>query len=91
MSSDVTNEEIKATLKSIDDHKASRPDGYTTKFFKATWHLVGDDVYNTVKEFFQTGKILGEFYATMISLVPKNKTPAKVSDYRPIACFNVVY
>ena len=35
--------------------------------------------------------MLGEVNATLITLVPKIKTPMKVSDYRPIACCNVLY
>nr|GEZ48049.1 hypothetical protein [Tanacetum cinerariifolium] len=33
----------------------------------------------------------GEFNANLILLVPKLKTPLKNTDYRPIACGNVVY
>ena len=44
-----------------------------------------------IKEFFDTGKLLGELNATILSLVTKCKTPCKVTDYRPIACCNVVY
>ncbi|GKE42877.1 RNA-directed DNA polymerase, eukaryota, reverse transcriptase zinc-binding domain protein, partial [Tanacetum coccineum] len=33
----------------------------------------------------------GEVNATLIALVPKMKTPLKVTDFRPIACCNVVY
>ena len=91
MCSVVSIDEIKEALKSIDDSKAPGPDGYTAKFFKSAWPVVGEDLCNAVKEFFNSGKILGEINATIISLVPKIKTPSKVSDYRPIACCNVVY
>ncbi|GKB20800.1 RNA-directed DNA polymerase, eukaryota, reverse transcriptase zinc-binding domain protein, partial [Tanacetum coccineum] len=36
-------------------------------------------------------KMLGELNATLISLVPKIQTPIKVSDFRHIACCNVLY
>ncbi|GJW81501.1 RNA-directed DNA polymerase, eukaryota, reverse transcriptase zinc-binding domain protein [Tanacetum coccineum] len=35
--------------------------------------------------------MLGEVNATLISLVPKVQTPEKVTDFRPIACCNVLY
>ncbi|GJY83206.1 RNA-directed DNA polymerase, eukaryota, reverse transcriptase zinc-binding domain protein [Tanacetum coccineum] len=87
----ITDEEIKEALFSIDDNKVSGPDGYTSKFFKAAWSVVDQDVYCAVKEFFVTGKILGELNATLISLIPKVSAPANVTDYRPISCCNIVY
>ncbi|GJY28473.1 RNA-directed DNA polymerase, eukaryota, reverse transcriptase zinc-binding domain protein, partial [Tanacetum coccineum] len=88
---DVTNEEIKEAIFSIDDNKASGPDGFSSKFFKAAWVVIGNDVCAAIKEFFTSGKLLGEFNTTLISLVPKSKTPARVIDYRPISCCNIVY
>ncbi|GKD14790.1 RNA-directed DNA polymerase, eukaryota, reverse transcriptase zinc-binding domain protein [Tanacetum coccineum] len=44
-----------------------------------------------MREFFVTGKLFGEVNATLILLVPKIPTPGKVSDFRPIACCNVLY
>nr|XP_043623020.1 uncharacterized protein LOC122594653 [Erigeron canadensis] len=43
-----------------------------------------------VQEFFSTGKLLGEINATTIALIPKVSTPSKVSEFRPIACCNVI-
>ncbi|GJV40060.1 RNA-directed DNA polymerase, eukaryota, reverse transcriptase zinc-binding domain protein [Tanacetum coccineum] len=87
----VSNEEIKEEMFNIEDNKAPGPDGYTSKFFKKAWTMVGDDVCMVIKEFFATGKLFGKVNATVISLVPKLDTPFKVSDFRPIACCNVVY
>ncbi|GKB20270.1 RNA-directed DNA polymerase, eukaryota, reverse transcriptase zinc-binding domain protein [Tanacetum coccineum] len=51
----------------------------------------GKDTCSAVKEFFTSEKLLGEFNTTIISLVPKTKSPARVTDYRPISYCNVVY
>ncbi|GJV18645.1 hypothetical protein Tco_1367665 [Tanacetum coccineum] len=83
--------EIKEALFDICDNKAPGLDGYSAKFFKCAWSVIKNEVCDAVKEFFRTGKILGEINATLITLVPKSKTPKKVSDYRPIACCNTVY
>nr|GEX03552.1 hypothetical protein [Tanacetum cinerariifolium] len=88
---EVTREEIKYAMYSIDDNKAPGPDGYTVKFFKKAWNIVGNDVCRAVEEFFLSGKLLGELNATLITLVPKASTPTRVTDFRPIACCNVAY
>ncbi|GJT26179.1 RNA-directed DNA polymerase, eukaryota, reverse transcriptase zinc-binding domain protein [Tanacetum coccineum] len=66
-------------------------DGFTACFFKKTWSVIGDEVCDAVKEFFKNKKLLKEVNATIISLVPKISTPLKVSEFRPIACCNVLY
>nr|GEZ13909.1 RNA-directed DNA polymerase, eukaryota, reverse transcriptase zinc-binding domain protein [Tanacetum cinerariifolium] len=71
MIEEVTNEEVKAAMFNIDDNKAHGPDGFTAKFYKKDWHVVGNDVCEAVKEFFTKGKLLGELNATIIILVPK--------------------
>ncbi|GJS56143.1 RNA-directed DNA polymerase, eukaryota, reverse transcriptase zinc-binding domain protein, partial [Tanacetum coccineum] len=86
----VLNDEIKLAMFSIEDDKAAGSDGFSSRFFKAAWKVVGD-VCAAVKEFFSSCKLLGEFNANLISLVLKLKTPLKITDYRPIACGNVVY
>ncbi|GKC99545.1 RNA-directed DNA polymerase, eukaryota, reverse transcriptase zinc-binding domain protein, partial [Tanacetum coccineum] len=87
----VLDDEIKHAMFSIEDDKAAGPDGFSSRFFKAAWSVIGSDVCAAVKEFFASSKLLGEFNANLISLVPKLKTPLKITDYRPIACGNVVY
>nr|KAJ0201063.1 hypothetical protein LSAT_V11C600298600 [Lactuca sativa] len=91
MIKDVTDEEIKAALFDIDDDKAPGPDGFSSKFFKKAWMIVGSDFCFAVKEFFLSKKILKEVNATVVALVPKVQTPGKVGDYRPISCCNVIY
>ncbi|XP_071738847.1 uncharacterized protein [Rutidosis leptorrhynchoides] len=54
-------------------------------------HGPGQDVINVVQEFFLTGQMLKEINYTIVSLIPKVYVPSKVTDYRPIACCNVIY
>ncbi|GJR16323.1 RNA-directed DNA polymerase, eukaryota, reverse transcriptase zinc-binding domain protein [Tanacetum coccineum] len=87
----ISDAEIKNAMFGIEDSKAPGPDGYTSRFYKSAWSIVGKDVCQAVKEFFTSGKLLGEVNATVISLIPKIPIPDKVSDLRPIACCNVLY
>nr|GEY48964.1 hypothetical protein [Tanacetum cinerariifolium] len=64
--------------------------------FRVPWsgssiRVIGNDVCKAVKEFFSSGRMLGEINATLISLIPKVETPNKVTDFRLIACCNVLY
>ncbi|GKA81855.1 gag-pol polyprotein [Tanacetum coccineum] len=58
----VSDDEIKKALFDIEDNKASGPDGYTSKFFKSAWSVVGKDTCSAVKEFFSSGKLLGTWF-----------------------------
>nr|GEU44197.1 RNA-directed DNA polymerase, eukaryota, reverse transcriptase zinc-binding domain protein [Tanacetum cinerariifolium] len=75
----------------IEDNKESGLDGYTSKFFKSAWSVVGKDTCAAVREFFASGKLFGELKTSIISLIAKVIVPKKVIDYRLISCCNVVY
>lgn len=91
LTADVTAEEITQIVKIMPKNKSPGPDGFSSEFFSATWDITGGLVISAVKEFFSSGKLLKEFNATLISLIPKCQHPAKVTDYRPISCCNVLY
>ncbi|XP_062085625.1 uncharacterized protein LOC133791722 [Humulus lupulus] len=88
---DYTGEEVEAALKSIPNDKAPGPDGYNSTFFKDTWEITGKEVKEAILSFLNTGKLLKEINATTVTLVPKSICPESVSDYRHIACCNVIY
>ncbi|XP_021985819.1 uncharacterized protein LOC110882016 [Helianthus annuus] len=87
----VTEDEVKKAMFSIGIDKAPGPDGYTAAFFKSAWPIVGDDVSRAIIDFFDTGNLLRELNHTLIVLVPKVPSPSTVTDFRPIACCNVLY
>ncbi|KAK4391361.1 hypothetical protein Sango_1913900 [Sesamum angolense] len=87
----VTRNEIKEALFEIDDESAPGPDGYTSAFFKAAWPVIGQAISEAIGEFFRTGKLLKQVNATLLALILKVNLPTQVSDYRPIACCNVIY
>nr|GEZ24173.1 RNA-directed DNA polymerase, eukaryota, reverse transcriptase zinc-binding domain protein [Tanacetum cinerariifolium] len=88
---EVSNKEIKDAMFDIRDNRALGPNGYSSLFFKKAWSTVGNDVCCAIKEFFDSGQMLGELNTNLITLVPKIQTPIKVSDFRPIACCNLLY
>lgn len=63
----VTEVEIKAALWSIEDDKAPGPDGYTTDFSKTAWSIVGEEITQAIEHFFETGKLLKQVNATLLT------------------------
>ncbi|GJV86881.1 hypothetical protein Tco_1530819 [Tanacetum coccineum] len=57
MIEEVTNDEVKNAKFDTDDNKNPGPDGFTTKFYKKSWPINGDDVCNAVKKFFVKGPL----------------------------------
>ncbi|GJW60305.1 RNA-directed DNA polymerase, eukaryota, reverse transcriptase zinc-binding domain protein [Tanacetum coccineum] len=56
----------------IGNDKAPGPDGYTAKFFKTSWDIVGGDVCGAVKEFFKSNNLLGESAFALGRLIQDN-------------------
>nr|GEX26444.1 hypothetical protein [Tanacetum cinerariifolium] len=79
MINDVTDQEIKLAMFTIDDCKALGPDGYTACLYKKACLVIGNDVCLAIKEFFNSGKMLKEINPTLISLILKVHHPKLVT------------
>ncbi|CAH9093976.1 unnamed protein product, partial [Cuscuta europaea] len=69
--SPVLDIEIKNAMFDIGDDKAPGPDGFTSAFFKENWSIVGEDVVEAVRGFFESGRLLKQINHTIIALIPK--------------------
>ena len=87
----VTVDEVKSTIFSLGSDKALGPDGFTACFFKKSWPIVGSDVCKAIQSFFQSRALLKEVNSTIITLVPKVPNSSSITEFRPIACCNVLY
>ncbi|GJS70464.1 hypothetical protein Tco_0703305 [Tanacetum coccineum] len=90
MIKNVSDVEIKEALYDICNNKAPGPDGYSAKFYKSAWTVVGKDVCEAVKEFFRNGKMLGEVNVALIILVPKRGRGLKQWDHISLYIFTLV-
>lgn len=87
----VTDVEILNALKGMGKSKSPGPDGFTVEFFLAAWQIVGTDVINGVKSFFNLLELPRIINATAVALVPKVPSPTNMSHFRPISCCNILY
>lgn len=77
----VDGEEIRRTIFEMRNNKAPGLDGFTVEFFKKAWPIVGGDVIFAIKSFFESGMLLKEVNATIITLVPKKLNPSTMRDF----------
>ncbi|XP_016570787.2 uncharacterized protein LOC107868618 [Capsicum annuum] len=86
-----TQNEVKDAMFSIDINKSLGLDRYGSGFFRAAWSIVGPDGTQAVLEYLGNGRLLNQMNATIIFLIPKVEAPVLASQFRPIACCNVIY
>lgn len=72
-------------------NKSPGPDGFNVNFFLSNWDIVGNDFTNGVLSFFNNGEHLFGTNACSIALIPKEKHPTSMNDFRPISCCNTTY
>ena len=82
---------VKGALKQIAPLKAPGPDGMPPLFYQNFWELVRGDVIHDVLFFLNSGKLPMPLNHTSITLIPKTKNPEKVTEYKPISLYNVLY
>jgi hypothetical protein len=86
-----SREEIEAALFQMGLYKALGPDGLNACFFQTNWPTMREEVCHVILEILNSGVIPEELNLTHITLIPKNKNPISVIDFRPISLCNVLY
>lgn len=69
----------------IGNNKSPGPDGFTSFFLEEAWSIVKADVVEAVNY------LPRHVNATIIALIPKTRCPNTPTDFRLIACANVLY
>lgn len=86
-----SEEEVQSVLFAMPKNKAPGPDGYAAEFYWESWGIVGKDTIEAVREFFLGGRLLRQFNANTISLIPKVVGADQLSSFRPISLCSTVY
>lgn len=58
MGANVSEKEIRDVIFSMNGSKAPGPDGFSAAFYHKSWPVVGGDLIEAVKDFFENGKLL---------------------------------
>ncbi|XP_058727219.1 uncharacterized protein LOC131598656 [Vicia villosa] len=91
LESGITEDEILAALKGIDDNSALGLDGYTAKIFKTSWNTIKPDVIAAIHEYFDKGKMYKAFNCSLVSLIPKSPSAKSIREFRPISVCSTFY
>lgn len=87
----VSKEEVTQVLHGMHPYKSLGPYVFQGIFFKQYWHIVGDDIYDLVKQAFCTWHFDSALAKTLIILIPKVDNPNSFKEFRPISLCNMVY
>lgn len=86
-----TDLEVKDVIFQMNPLSSPKPDGFPTVFYQDHWATVGRDVCAAVLKCLNSNNDLSHINVTYITLIPNVKHPRKVSDFRPISLYNVIY
>jgi hypothetical protein len=68
------------------------PDSFDAHFFqKNKWPIIGKEVCKVVLLSLNSCAMNKDLNSTYIALIPKNKDPKSVTDFRPTSLCNVIY
>ena len=84
-------EEVWYALKQMHPTKAPEPDDMSPIFYKHYWDIVGPEVVNCVLSSLNSGRMPCSLNETYLCLIPKVKSPQKITEFKPISLCNVVY
>ena len=74
----------------MNNKKAPGMDGFTTEFYKRTWHIVGIFVYKSLMEAYHNGQLSTVQRKGVICLLPKKgRNPNCIENFHPITLLNV--
>ncbi|RVW29523.1 Transposon TX1 uncharacterized 149 kDa protein [Vitis vinifera] len=84
-------EEVIKALSKLKGDKASRPDGFSSAFWKFCWPIVGGEVMQVFEEFHSQNIVVRSLNATFLVLIPKKGGAGDVQDFSLISLVGSLY
>lgn len=66
-------------------------DGFTSKFYKQNWHIIGEETLEAMQQFFATAFMPASVNTTTLFLIPKHPGAARLNEFRQIFCCSTLY
>lgn len=86
-----SSDDIMRTMFKLNPNKSLGPDGMTSRFYSATWQILGAEVTASISKFFALSALPTATDSTILNLLPKFLGATDIKDYRPISCCNTIY
>lgn len=86
-----TEAEVSFSLSQMHPLKSHGPDGFAACFYQKSWATVGKVVSRAVLQYLNGGAFDSDINATNIVLIPKVPYPSRLTEYRLISLYNVLY
>ena len=91
MGREVNDEDVRNGSWALKPFKALGLDGLHAGFYQHFWHEMGNSICKEVKTIFKDGLVPDYLNDTLVTLIPKCKSPESLNNYRPIGLCNSVY
>lgn len=91
LNKDISEDELKHALFSMDAWKAPGPNGFQAGFFQSDSEMISHDFYIFSLSMWRNPEDIGLINTTNICLNPKVPKPGFVNQFRPISLCNVSY
>eukprot|EP00253_Pinus_taeda_P022073 PITA_22073 len=91
LNQEITEEEIKKTIWTLQPDKSPGPDGFPINFYRDFWYLIKKDLVKMLRGIQRKKKMGGFTNSTFLALIPKETRPTTFSRFRPISLCNTSY
>lgn len=88
---EISKDEVYLTILGLSTGKSPGSDGFNVEVFRTFWPVIGDQLFLSIRYFFDNSSMPSFWGKTYIALILKTDNSKRISDYRPISLCNVCF